>query len=304
MTWHQQLEIITKIAQKKFLDLNRAFTFKDLEILLGLSRGITTHWKKGQRPSAKDMEKLCRGLGISPAWLLLGAGDPLEKAEPGEFNPEWVYIGDTLNDFLEGTLRVPHDEFAQAGGLAQSDLEMCLNSKKLPPATAIGRWVRRYRLNANFLLAQIGQPLLSESEYWREGPLTRVFEKLREDEGLPERKEGEDKISVGETGGLSPGEGGTHRRMPRETPLPSRETLDQAARRMGVHAPSPLSQDMETAARLLREAGADDEEIRDAIYTLIRSAKAPYPKAEAEQDKDRYGEAAEEPAPYSKKSTG
>lgn len=78
MTWTNQHKILIKVLEGVFEKEGKTFSMRALEKRLGLTQGKTQHWKKGQRPSADDLAALAREFDLSPAWLLLGEGDPVE----------------------------------------------------------------------------------------------------------------------------------------------------------------------------------------------------------------------------------
>lgn len=80
--WHEQFEKIVEIAKRKFAIEGGVFTLKALESRLGVSQGKSHHWKKGQRPSADDLEAMSREFDLSPRWLLLGEGNPEDADAP------------------------------------------------------------------------------------------------------------------------------------------------------------------------------------------------------------------------------
>ncbi|WP_179217054.1 hypothetical protein [Humidesulfovibrio mexicanus] len=133
-------------------------------------------WKKGQRPSADDLETLAVTLGLSPTWLLLGVGQPQDEAGEGELVPEYVPIGDTLRDLLN---QLPDQlpQVAQVAGMTPAELRACADSQAMLSGLTVARLVHAYRVNANFLLAQVGQPFLTEEQYEERGPLTWLREK-------------------------------------------------------------------------------------------------------------------------------
>ncbi|MEZ7197044.1 helix-turn-helix domain-containing protein [Pseudodesulfovibrio karagichevae] len=72
MKWLQQFELI----KKEFSDSQREkATNASIASYFGVSLGKVQAWKRGQRPSADDLEVISRKLGLSPEWLLLGEGE-------------------------------------------------------------------------------------------------------------------------------------------------------------------------------------------------------------------------------------
>jgi len=81
-SWAEQFDKIVEIAKRKFAIEGDSFTLKGLESRLGVSQGKSHHWKKGQRPSADDLEAMSREFDLSPRWLLLGEGNPAGADKP------------------------------------------------------------------------------------------------------------------------------------------------------------------------------------------------------------------------------
>jgi phage repressor protein C with HTH and peptisase S24 domain len=74
--WAAQYPVIMK-AWKKFAADNQ-LPMSELQFAkeAGITHGKHQAWKKGQRPSSDDLEKLASVFGLHPDWLLLGMGDP------------------------------------------------------------------------------------------------------------------------------------------------------------------------------------------------------------------------------------
>ena len=58
---------------------NGEIVLSRFEKKIKVTRGKAKHWEHGQRPSADDLEKIGKILGLSARWLLYGEGDPEEK---------------------------------------------------------------------------------------------------------------------------------------------------------------------------------------------------------------------------------
>lgn len=176
MNWPQQFEIIEKIIAERLARSGLKYTFVNAGELLGVKVPKIQAWKKGQRPSADDLEILAIILGLSPSWLLLGAGLPQGDPGEGSLVPEYVPIGDTLHDVV-AELPDQLPQVAQAVGMTPDELRACVGSRALPSSLAVARFVHAYRVNANFLLAQVGRPFLTQEQYEERGPLTWLREK-------------------------------------------------------------------------------------------------------------------------------
>lgn len=187
MNWQEQFEIIKKIIAEELARHGQKFTLANAADLLDVKVPKLQAWGRGQRPTADDLGNICRKLNLRSEWVLLGNGFPRDEEESGRFLPEFVEIGDTLHEWAlsreEGL-----SEVAKAGGISLDDLSRCMGSHTLPSCLTIARWVHAYRLNANFLIAQVGQPYLTEDEYTKPGPLSKLREK-RGDFDEPEEAE-------------------------------------------------------------------------------------------------------------------
>lgn len=174
MEWTEQAKIFEKIVATWLTKEGVKYSHRAAAEYLGVTQPKYSAWvKSGQRPVAEDMRMLAREHEFSANWLLLGVGDPLEKRTNFEFNPELVDICDTLVQVLSD-ITDPLPKIAACGGMTTTDLQNCLAAQKLPPITAIANWVKLYRLNANYVLAQIGYPFISEDEFLKDGPGSRI----------------------------------------------------------------------------------------------------------------------------------
>ena len=170
MEWKEQAEIFEKIVSTWLATKGIKYSHRTAAEYLGVTPPKYSAWvKSGQRPVAEDMRMLAREHEFSANWLLLGVGEPLEKRTNFEFNSDLVDICDTLVQVLSG-ITDPLPKIAACGGMTTTDLQNCLAAQRLPPITAIANWVKLYRLNANYVLAQIGYPFISEEEFMKDGP--------------------------------------------------------------------------------------------------------------------------------------
>jgi transcriptional regulator with XRE-family HTH domain len=176
MDWPQQFEIIEKILAARLAKDGVKYTLANAAELLDVKIPKLQAWKRGQRPTTEDLERLALRLDLSPAWLLLGAGLPTVDADGARLVPEYVSIGDTLHD-LVAQLPAELPEIAQVAGMSPDELRACMGSRALPSALAVARMIHAYKVNGNFLLAQVGQPFLTDEQYEERGPLTWLREK-------------------------------------------------------------------------------------------------------------------------------
>jgi len=176
MDWKDSFEIIKKIIAVTLAKEGKKSTIANAAELFGVKPHIYQAWSKGQRPSFDELEHMARILDLSPRWLLFGIGTPLENSQSATFIPEYVEIGDSLKSIIE---YLPDSllAIAKSGGVSEDDLLKYINSFSLPSCLTVARWIHAYRINANFLIAQIGRPFLSDSEYKEKGELDNIRER-------------------------------------------------------------------------------------------------------------------------------
>ena len=119
---------------------------------------------------------------VNRDWLLFGEGNISNDPRELKANPEYSHLAQTLNDVLHGDLTTTPETFAEIGGITKDELTAMLSGKILPPMTALRNWALRYRINLNFLVAQIGYPLLTRGQYEQNGPLMWLRKERHEDE--------------------------------------------------------------------------------------------------------------------------
>lgn len=173
MEWKQQFEIFEKIIAKELADRGEKFTHTNASKLLEVPLHKYLAWKKGQRPVGEDLRRLAQNFEFKPDWLLLGIGEPKQQRLSNPFNDQFVETCDTLHELVrELPDKLP--KIAEVGGISTTDLYDCIHTQAFPPSQAIRKWILHYRINANFLLAQIGKPFLTEEEFHQSGPLDWV----------------------------------------------------------------------------------------------------------------------------------
>lgn len=176
MEWIKRLEIIKQKTKEALAQEGKRDTDSIVAEFLETSPATYSRWKNNrQMPDVITFIKLATKLNLSANWLLLGIGEPeaITKTAISECD---VYIADTLRDLVVEIDR-PMEEIALAGGMYPRELDLIINRGKELPSEAMQRWIHAYRVNANFLLAQVGQPFLTEDEYTASGPLTWVRER-------------------------------------------------------------------------------------------------------------------------------
>lgn len=188
MEWKQQFEILNKIIFQRISEEGRKPTLKNAAEYLGIPVHKYQAWKDGQRPVTEDLRMLAQEFEFRPDWLLLGVGEPIQPRKDHPFDPKYVEICDTLHDLVRDLPdRLP--KIAEVGGMTTTDLYDCIQTQAFPPSEAIAKWIIHYHINANFLLAQIGKPFLTNAQYQESGPLDFVREERGDFLELNERGE-------------------------------------------------------------------------------------------------------------------
>ena len=170
MSWSEQTEQFQRIMTQKLSESGKKYTQAAAAEFLGIPVHLYRAWLKGQCPVSEDLQMLAREHEFRPDWLLLGVGEPLQQRKEGAADPECVEICDTLRELVRG-LPDTVPQVAAAGGMTTTDLYDCIHAHALPPTAAVAKWIHKYRINANFLLAQVGEPFLKDGEYMASGPL-------------------------------------------------------------------------------------------------------------------------------------
>lgn len=180
MAWQKQLEIILETARVKFASEGKSFSLRAFEELLGLSQGKTHHWKKGQRPSADDLQALSEALDLSPEWLLLGKGSPhcgvSETKEGPNFsaeNAKGKLIGDLLWDIINlGNL--DEKQVAKKTGIPIARVQAILASRVAPTFDELAKLHTKMHLDIHFLLTGDGDYAYPHDELTRIARATGV----------------------------------------------------------------------------------------------------------------------------------
>ncbi|MBI9112229.1 S24 family peptidase [Maridesulfovibrio ferrireducens] len=180
--WSKQLEIIAEIATKKLAENGQKFSYAKAEALIGVSKNKWVAWKGGQRPSAEDLAKISKILNISAHWLLFGEGSISNDPRELEENPELTCFADTIHEVLFERLSTTPENFAEIGGISVDELTAIMQRKIQPSAMTLRNWCVRYRVNMNYIIAQMGYPLLTRAQYEQDGPLMSVRKRDKEDE--------------------------------------------------------------------------------------------------------------------------
>ena len=188
MEWKQQFEIFIKIISQRLSEQGLKSTIKNAAEYLGIPSHKYQAWKDGQRPVTEDLRMLAQEFEFRAEWLLLGIGEPIQPRLDHPFDPKYVEICDTLHELVRSLPdRLP--KIAEVGGMTTTDLYACIQTQAFPPSEAVAKWILHYRINANFLLAQIGKPYLTEEEYRESGPLDFVRRRRGDFLELEEREE-------------------------------------------------------------------------------------------------------------------
>ena len=85
----QQFETIYKIFLERSAKDGSRPSKSALAKFLGVSNGKLQKWELGQVPLPDDLEMLHRTFGLSYAWLITGAGEPLEAVRHPERTDTW-----------------------------------------------------------------------------------------------------------------------------------------------------------------------------------------------------------------------
>ncbi len=180
MNWSQQFGIIEKIIATRLAESGLKFTLANAAELLGVKIPKLQAWKKGQRPSADDLQLLAEKLGLSPAWLLLRKGTPeavqgdVPAAAPAigqDFtaeNSEGHLIGDNIWELL-GLLNLDEKSFAKKTKLPLQDVQDILASRRKPTFDELAAMAQRLGLSPAWLLIEqpphfLARDLLSRIE--------------------------------------------------------------------------------------------------------------------------------------------
>lgn len=178
MDWSQQFDIIEKIIATRLAGQGLKFTLSNAAALLEVKVPKLQAWKKGQRPSADDLQLLAEKLELSPAWLLLGKGTPEAgqgtAAAPAigqDFtaeNTEGHLIGDNIWELL-GLLGLDEKGFAKQTKLPLQDVQDILASRRKPTFDELTAMAQRLGISPAWLLIEqpphfLANDLLSRME--------------------------------------------------------------------------------------------------------------------------------------------
>ena len=119
---------------------------------------------------------------INRDWLLFGEGSISNDPRELEEDPELTCFADTIHEVLFERLSTTAETFAEIGGISVEELTAIMQRKIQPSAMTLRNWCVRYRVNMNYVIAQIGYPLLTRAQYEQDGPLMHVRKRDKEDE--------------------------------------------------------------------------------------------------------------------------
>ena len=234
---------------KRLIEVQKAndLTQKGMAEQIGLNKPHTlkSYLDGKTLPNAETISLLVQKFDVDAHWLLTGEGsmkggqkESEEKTSDLQSVKELFPIADTMREVFEHDLHLDLDEVAYIAGMSTEELEACFSAKLQPSALALARWARYYKINANFLTAQLGQPQLNELEM--SGPLSAISE----------RHEGRDD-NLRETGKLSSPFVGTGGKVEQK------------------EATDPIAQRIREATKALIAANANDRTIRQVISDII-----------------------------------
>lgn len=109
---------------------------------------------------------------INRDWLLFGEGPMLSNPLKADINPEYEPLAQCLKLSLKDrNLSTTHANFAKAGDITEDELQAILEARMQPTIETLRKWGVKYRMNLNFMLARIGNPLQTREQYEENGPL-------------------------------------------------------------------------------------------------------------------------------------
>lgn len=175
MDWENRLEIIKQKIKETLARQNQRDTDDTVAAFLEVSKPTYSKIKNNRKlPDAETFRVMASKLDLSADWLLLGIGKP-ERTQPEDGTVYDRFLMDTLLALLTN-MNVSDDDIAAAGGISRAQLERIVNNRDTPQIDTLRGWIHAFRFNANFLIAQIGQPFLTPDQYEESGPLDRVRE--------------------------------------------------------------------------------------------------------------------------------
>lgn len=244
----------------------QGLSLKDMAAKAGIKKPQTlrNYLEGAALPNVQTVAAFSLNLGVDPGWLLTGEGEMYAPRGPdayfdpadAEFNSDLVSTADALRDFFEGEVEADLDEVAKVGGMNRACLDACLGARLQPPALALARWVVRYGLNANFALAQIGQPTVDGDIFSQGGPLSEVAQ----------RRWAKETASL-EAGDVSPAFAGV---------LPGKDKEDAQGPAQGEEGgKSELGRELEDVRREFERANAPEELVHQAMLEAIKSRRSP-----------------------------
>ncbi|MDD8013456.1 MAG: hypothetical protein PHX05_08275 [Acidobacteriota bacterium] len=172
MSWPEQWEIIKQKFEKIFVRQGIKYSLAQVDTYLGITRGKSRAWAKGQRPSANDLEKLATKLHLSALWLLMGEGPP-EQATVAPGSTETAtsisdrIVGDALLDIIQGDLDLTLEEAAAHLGISAEQLEACVGKSPAPQWDMLKRLADKLGVNINFLLIDQRPSIWPQTEIGR-----------------------------------------------------------------------------------------------------------------------------------------
>lgn len=191
--WDQQLQIIKDKSSSRLAKKGVKYSQQSLASLLGVTKGKIQAWEKGQRPSADDLERIGRILGISAEWLLFREGpispdaprvmpDKITSAatwnaclnDPRPYsvrNDRGNLIGDLLRDQIQ-SLDMDQDDFFAKAGVSEQEAEEILQSAVEPSWDTLMK-MARLGINLQFLAVR------QEPDVYPKKEIDRIMKYLR-----------------------------------------------------------------------------------------------------------------------------
>ena len=161
MQLYQRLNLVVKRLENN----NRAAFCKKIEVSPSTFIGYLDE-KGQQKLKIETIIRICDTYPeINRNWLFFGEGEMVGDV------PEEEHISATLQAvFADKNISTTPQNFARIGGITVEKLEDILKGQALPPLSALRKWSLQYRVNLNFLIARIGQPLMTREQYEQDGP--------------------------------------------------------------------------------------------------------------------------------------
>ncbi|MBI9110014.1 helix-turn-helix domain-containing protein [Maridesulfovibrio ferrireducens] len=169
---------------QRFLSIKDMLELKQVAFCdrIGLTPMSYRNYTQGKgTPKSEILTKVCEEFNINGDWLLTGKGPVYAESANRTDTPETRFGTALKNLFADSGIQTTLENFAAVGGITVTELNAIMDSQMMPPASALRQWAIKYRVNMNFLIAQMGQPLLTREQYEQDGPLLDMRVQAGED---------------------------------------------------------------------------------------------------------------------------